>query len=173
MRCFLHLCPVLNSGSHTRCLKCQCEFLGTDLDITSVSSGGLRVTPRWYIFTSSSSTQYHLPPSSTDSQLCPLLLPACGQESRSGRMSSTCCPRPTHLSSDSPLPSQRRNSCALVVLKAAPLLSSLSKHSSHLPLTPELISFWSPLLFSLLLTSKSVSHHTWAHDLKHHLYSIP
>lgn len=146
---------------------------GHNLGITSVSSGGLRVTPGWYLFTSSSSTQYHLPPSSADPQLWPLLLPARGQESRSGRLSSTCCLRPTRLSSHSLLPSQRRNSCALVVLKAAPLLSSLSKHSSHLPLGPELVSFLSPLLFSLLLTSKSVSQLTWAHDLKHHLYSIP
>lgn len=61
--------PVLNSGSHTRCLKHQCEFLVTDLDITRVSSGGLRVTPGWNLFISSSPTQHHLPPSSTDSQL--------------------------------------------------------------------------------------------------------
>lgn len=141
MRCFLQLRPVLNSGSHTRCLKYQCEFLVTDLDITNVSSGGLRVTPRWCLFTSSSSTQYLLSLSSIDSQLWPLLLPKWGQESGSGKMSSTCCPRHTRLSSHSPLPSQRRNSCALVILKVAPFLSSPPKDSSHLPLTPRAHSF--------------------------------
>ena len=40
-------------------------------------------------------------------------------------------------------------------------------------LPPEPIPFLSPLLFSLLLTSRSVSHLTWVHNLKHHLYSIP
>lgn len=47
---FSKLCPVLNSGSHTRCLKCRFKFLVTDLDIARVSSGRLMVATSGHLF---------------------------------------------------------------------------------------------------------------------------